>query len=148
MHDSMMKKAMMSEPEKMAKMSTLNNIKKTMSSAMMDKLKGLKKVSIMSDSPEGLQEGLHAAQKIVEGSPEEEQQESPEEEAQEPSSDEEQMADIMEKDSRGLSPEHAGEEEHLSEEDIDQEIAELQAMKEKLKQRKTVNAYNHSEESK
>lgn len=83
-------KAMMPEHEKMAKMSVLNDLKNSMSEDKMDKLHGLKKVSIMSNSPEGLEQGLSKAKELVEG----QEEGSPEEmegmeESQEMSSPEE-----------------------------------------------------------
>lgn len=139
MKDLMMKKKMMSDPEKSAKMSALEDVKRMMSDSMLGKLKG--QVSVMSDSPEGLKVGLDKAQEIIGAKV------SSESGAEPHMNDEAQMAEIMGKDNRGLGEEDADESDMLSEEDIDQEIAELQDMKAKLRQKKPVNAYNHREPS-
>lgn len=55
----------MSEVEKDAKMSVVNHMKDMASKMMGDHVKGLKKVSIASNSGEGLKEGLHKAEEIL-----------------------------------------------------------------------------------
>lgn len=99
---------MISGPERDAKMSVLHDFKDQMGGMMGDKLKGMSKVSVASDSPEGLGEGLDTAKDLVstddgsegaEGSPEEEQSEQPEdkmlEEAQSMSAEE--LDSVMQK---------------------------------------------------
>lgn len=117
MHD-MMKKLLekkmksgkkLSEPEKEAKMSVLKSLKGSMDEVLADKAHGMKKVSVMSDSAEGLKKGLEKAEDIVE-------EVSPLEAASEEMEDEE-----------------SEESEEMSSDDIDAKIAELMALKEKLK---------------
>ena len=52
------KKSDMSDVEKDAKKSVLGELRQTADDMMKDKLSGLKKVTVASDSPEGLEEGL------------------------------------------------------------------------------------------
>lgn len=62
-------KKKMSEQEQETKMKVLQDIMDHMDSMMkgdMDGAKGLKKVTVASDSPEGLKEGLKKAEEIVE----------------------------------------------------------------------------------
>lgn len=73
--NEMMKKLLMSkldqgkdlsDDESSAQLSVLKDLKGQMKGMAGDKLKGgLKKVSVMSDSPQGLQEGLDKAQEVV-----------------------------------------------------------------------------------
>lgn len=71
MHDMLKKMAKknkgrdMSPAEVEAKSSVLKHLIGDMDLMMGDKLKGLKKVSVASDSSEGLKEGLHKAQSLV-----------------------------------------------------------------------------------
>lgn len=51
--------------EKMAKMAVLQHLKKTAEDAMKEHMGGMKKVSVMSNSPEGLEEGLEHAKGMV-----------------------------------------------------------------------------------
>ena len=64
------KKGHLSPNEQNAKMSVLEDLKKQAEDAMGGKLSGLKKVSVMSDSQEGLQHGLQKAQELMHGQPE------------------------------------------------------------------------------
>lgn len=59
----------MSDMEKNAKMGVLGELRDMASGAMGDKLHNLKKVSVMSDSKEGLEKGLEKAQDIVDQAP-------------------------------------------------------------------------------
>ena len=81
------KESKMSSHEKDAKMGVLSHLRDMAQESMGSKLHGLKKVSVMSDNPEGLESGLSKAQELVkhleEGSSEEESSESPEVEASE-----------------------------------------------------------------
>ncbi len=127
----------MSDMEKDAKMGVVQAMKDMASKAMGEKLRGLKKVSVASDSPEGLSAGLDKAKELLnahvesedndamgeiegaghdlhsmgEESPEHEASESPEEEASE----------------------HGSEFDSLSEDEIDQKLQELMKMKEMKK---------------
>jgi len=60
----------MPENRKEAKMSVLNELKKLMDDKLAGDLKGLKKVTVASDSKEGLKEGLEKAEEVLEKSPE------------------------------------------------------------------------------
>lgn len=74
MHDEMLAKLLkkkksdkvMSEPEKQAKMEVLKNLDEDMAKAMSEKLAGLKKVTVASDSSEGLEQGLEKAKEMLE----------------------------------------------------------------------------------
>lgn len=57
----------LSPVESAAKHSVLNDLKGMAGKAMSDKLQGLKKVSVASDSEEGLKHGLEKAHEIVSG---------------------------------------------------------------------------------
>lgn len=123
MHDDKMMKMLkskkgkeLSAPEKQAKMSVLKDLHEMASKAMGEKLQGLKKVTVASDSKEGLEKGLEKAQELV-GGPGEESAEA-DEEAQEAS----------EEASEGEAPEA-----EMSEEELDAKLAELMALKEKMK---------------
>lgn len=69
MHDKMMKmfgkKRSLSDNEKNAKMDVMKELRDQAASAMHDKMGNMKKVSVMSDSPEGLQHGLDKAKSLV-----------------------------------------------------------------------------------
>ncbi len=56
---------MMPDHERDAKMSVLHELKKHMDGMMADKASGLKKVSVMADSPEALKEGLDKAKELI-----------------------------------------------------------------------------------
>lgn len=121
--DDMMKKLLekkmksgkkLSDSEKEAKMSVLKALKGSMDEVMADKVHGMKKVSVMSDSPEGLKEGLEKAEDIVEESEPLMKMASEDMEESDESEDSE--------DSEEMSPD-----------EIDAKIAELMALKEKMK---------------
>lgn len=99
----------LSDVQKKAKMSVVGGMKKMASEAINDRLGGLKKVTVASDSPEGLAEGLDKAEDIIEG-----------------------------EDAGGMPAPMLAEEEHDEEmpstpEEIDAKIAELQALKAQMK---------------
>ena len=104
----------MSPSHKKAKGSVLSDLMEHLGSMGLEKVKGMKKVSVASDSKEGLKEGLEKAESIVEG-----EEESPEMELGEMESE-----DDME------------ESEEKSEEELKAEIealkAQIEAMKEDL----------------
>lgn len=111
----------MSPMEAKAKLSTLKSLMKEMDGMMLDGMKNAKgmKVSVMSDSPEGLKEGLEKAEDIVEGDGEMSSNlpkmgKLMESEDEDESEDEEMMSDSEEED---------------SDEDLDAKIAELLAKK-------------------
>lgn len=107
-------KGMLSDEESSAKMSVLKNLRGQSNDSLSEKLKGAKKVSVMSDSQEGLEEGLDKAKEILHskptelGSPEEEMEKMTGYEGDDPYSD-------------------------CSEEELDEHLAKLMAKKEELK---------------
>lgn len=63
------KKREMKPSERHAKMGVLKDLKHSLADSMGDKLDGMKKVSVMSNSPEGLSAGLDKAKKMSQMSP-------------------------------------------------------------------------------
>ena len=59
------KKDGMSDNEKQAKMDAISGLRDVASNAMKHKLDGLKKVTVASDSPKGLEKGLDIAKKLA-----------------------------------------------------------------------------------
>lgn len=107
----------LSEDDIASKKEVLSDLKSQMEEQMAEGLKGmkgLKKVTVASDSPEGLKEGLEKAEEVVEKLPGEESEETESEEMEDESEDEEMS-------------------EEMSEDEIDAKLAELMAKKEKLK---------------
>lgn len=138
--------------EKDAKMSVIGHLRDLASSAMGDKLKSLNKVSVASDSDEGLKHGLAKAQEIVAGghggmqhmvddaedgedrgndlfsggeTPEHESEDTPHAEG----SEEEESEESPEEEASEEEPEDHDE---LSEDEIDQKLKELMAKKKRL----------------
>lgn len=122
----------MSDNEKEAKMGVMRSLSSDMAQMMKDKLSGLKKVSVASDSPEGLKEGLDKAKQMVEGhdvmtgKPMSGDEESPEHEMEESSEEEKSEHDGMEE---GME-EETGE---MSEDELNAKIEELMKKKASLK---------------
>lgn len=112
----------MSGMEKDAKMSVVHDMKKMAMDAMGDKLKGLKKVSVASNSPEGLQMGLDKAKELVTNHPN-----SPETDNDDSPENEEEVGETDE------SPEAAEEHGEMSEDEVDAELKRLMDLKEKMK---------------
>ena len=125
--------------EKNAKMSVLHQMKKDMEDMMGDKLKGVKKVTVASNSGEGLAEGLDKAKHLLgeHGDADEEQMEPAEEdlgedldhdhEEGEPESHLEKMSEHgFGGDASEENAEHDGEE---SDEDLDAKIEALMKKK-------------------
>lgn len=111
--------------EKNAKMNVLKDIQDMASDEMGSKLKGLKKVSVASDSKEGLQEGLDKAKELLDKNiSEQKEDESSEHESME-SESEELAEEAMESEEQP--------EEEMSLEDVEQKIQELMKKKEELK---------------
>jgi len=162
MHDKLMKmlgkKRNLSEHEKNAKMDVMKEMRDEASSAMHDKLGGLKKVSVMADSHEGLKHGLEKAHDLI-GSQDDQEQamaqggkvasddelEEMTEDAENAGADaeharEEHEGEGSEEDESEESPEHEASEspeeemsEHgMSEEEIDAQLKHLMSLKEKL----------------
>ena len=111
------KKDGMSETEKGAKTSVLSHLRDLASDAMGEKLHGLKKVTVAASDKKGLEEGLDKAKELVEKNPSDlsKAMEAGQELAEE-------------------GEEEASEMEECSPEEIDAKIAELLALKEKMKQ--------------
>lgn len=113
----------MSSMEKDAKMSVVHDMKKMAMDAMGDKLKGLKKVSVASDSPEGLKMGLEKAKELVTSHPN-----SPESDNDNSPENEEEVGETEE------SPEEEqSEDSAMSEDEVDAELKRLMDLKEKMK---------------
>lgn len=74
LHKMMAKKRDLLPHEKKAKMDVVHDLRGVASDMLGDRMEGLKKVSVMSDSPEGLEAGLHKAHEIVSGSEEHQMQ--------------------------------------------------------------------------
>ena len=84
-------------PEKLkAKAGVVKDLMGSLKELMAGDLKGLKKVTVASDSPEGLKEGLEKAEEIVDkGSPEEESEEMKEEGSESsPENEDEKIASL------------------------------------------------------
>jgi hypothetical protein len=127
MHDPMdkMKRLMerkgakeLSPMEKKARMSMVDELRKMAEGEMKDRAFG--KVTVASDSPEGLKKGLEMAKDKVEMMPE-----SAEEEMEEASEDEESEEEYSEDEDMY--------EAEMSEDEIDAKLAELMKLKEKMK---------------
>ena len=110
--------------EQKAKLDVLKDLKKQAMEMMGEKVSGLKKVTIASDSKEGLKKGLEKAEEVVDKSPEE-QEACPECEGHGCEACESEEHEASE------SPEQESSEE--SEEELDKKIKELMAKKEALK---------------
>ena len=105
----------MSDNDKKAKLAALKGAHSMASDAMKKGLSGAKKVSVMSDSPEGLKKGLDMAEKIVGEQEDEDSIEGDKmEDAQEGFEDQQEASMPMD------------------EEEIDAEIQRLMQLKEKL----------------
>ena len=105
------KKGNLAEVDQDARTAVLQSMREKAANSMGEKLKGLKKVSVASDSKPGLAEGLEKAKEMLEGeSLEHEMSESPEVEAIEEELDQKPDSE-------------------LSEEELDAKIAELVALK-------------------
>jgi hypothetical protein len=107
----------LSENELKAKMSVLEDLKSQAEDKMKEPLKNLKKVSIMSDSKEGLKQGLEKAEEMMESG-----EESPMVEAEEDSEEGEEYH---------LSDEDKMKFEAMSEDELQACINELEMIKQK-----------------
>jgi hypothetical protein len=104
----------MSGPEKSAKLRAVQDMRKMASDEMAMPLKNLKKVTVASNTPEGVQTGLEKAKEMLEGGSEE--------------TSESQHEAMMEGDEMG---EHSLEEkdpEEMSPEELEMKIAELEKL--------------------
>ena len=120
------KKKPLSDVERDAKSGVLKDLRDYASGLMKERLDGLKKVTVASDSEEGLKEGLEKAEEILETKEESSEEEDPE--------DMHRMPDgsLMPDEEMDYS-EHM---KNLSEEEIDQYLKELMALKEQLQAKK------------
>lgn len=109
------KERKMDDLEKEAKMGVVKEMRDMASSAMGEKLKGLKKVTVASDSEKGLGFGLEKAKEMLQNKSEEGEEYAEEDE--------------LENESENDSHEMA----ECSEEELDAKIKELMALKEKFK---------------
>lgn len=137
----------LSDIERDAKMSVVDAMKEMANDEMSGRLNGLKKVSVASNSPEGLEKGLDKAKELVRKGPEASLHDSDMEDLEEDAHE-----DLDHDNEEGESPEHQekvlghlpeedhemapGEEEseygHMSEDELDaklQELMKLKAMK-------------------
>jgi hypothetical protein len=112
----------MSPMEAKAKLASLKELMSEMDDMMMEDMKGKKgmaKVSVMSDSPEGLKKGLETAEGVLE-------EEESEEGMALPRFGSQEKEDMMEdEDMEDMSDES----DDMSEDDLDRKIAELMAKK-------------------
>lgn len=152
MHDKLMQKLKqkgkkLNPLEQKAKMGVIKELSDQAGSMMGDKVKSLKKVSIASDSKQGLEEGLSKAQELIHGAASHDPEKiqagaelglSSGENADEHSMEkaEELMHDDLDNDGEeGESEEHQAKvhEDCKTPEDVDAKINELMALKEKMK---------------
>ena len=115
----------MSDVAKDAKMSVVKDLQQMASDAMRTGLKGgLKKVTVASDSPEGLKAGLEKAEEIVE---KKDEMEGDEEETE------------LEEAREDLPMTQASEDDDMedcTEEELDMKLAKLMEMKKKMQEKK------------
>lgn len=133
-------KKKLSPIEMKAKTGVLEQLKKDMQDMMGEKLSGLKKVTVASNDPKGLEAGLAKAKEMIHGGAEPDshlpdqheealEDESPEEEA----SESPEMEESEHKDHMSMALGHDGEEGHESEEELDAKIQELLKKKAMMK---------------
>jgi hypothetical protein len=110
----------LSDMQKEAKMSVVKSMSDMASQAMRSGLKDgvAKKVSVMSDSDEGLKKGLEKAEEIIEQKPDIQELES-------------------EQEDEAYAESEESEEEEMSEEELDAKLQSLMALKEKLQAKKS-----------
>lgn len=108
----------MGDTEKEAKMNVVKEMRDMAASQMGEKLKGLKKVTVASDSKDGLEKGLQKAEDLLENSSED--GEEPSEENHDLMSQLENESDESEEDYADCSPE-----------ELDQKIKMLSELKQK-----------------
>jgi len=118
----------MSDAEKKAKLGVLGHMKKMAEDAMTDNLHGMKKVSVASDSKEGLEEGLEKAKEIISSKEQDEMVEDAE--------DGNQVGDDLM--AGGWDREEAeedSEDEEMSSEELERKLQKLMAMKKKMSEK-------------
>jgi len=127
---------MLSDTEKEAKMSVIKDLQDRMSDMMHDKLGGLKKVTVASNSPEGLEHGLDKANEMLGKMPSEKEEGEMVADAEDGSDrgddmlsggeDEESAEHEASESPEQESAEHEGEEDEA---DLDRRIQELMKKK-------------------
>ena len=123
----------MNPMERDAKMGVLGDIRDEMANHMSERLNGLKKVSVASDSEEGLKSGLDKAKEIVDKMP---QGEASPEEMEEAQGDE-HIKDESREESLESPEEEASEGyEDMSEEEINKKLEELMKLKKRVESKK------------
>lgn len=129
------KKKSMSPIEKDAKMSVIEAMRKMAEEAMGDKLKGLKKVTVASNSKEGLEEGLEKAKSILDPREENPGREEMEEALSEELDGDDEMDESHDHQEKtlGYSPEGSDSDEEMSEEEINEKLQQLMRLKDKMK---------------
>lgn len=110
----------LNDMEKRASLKALGDYRSEASGLMKDKMKNLKKVTVASDSKEGLEEGLEKAEDLIKGNPfassENANDNFEDRDPEEYSSDEDEMEEDCE---------------DMSEQELDQKIMELMQLKER-----------------
>lgn len=120
----------LSDTAKEAKMSVVKDMQKMAADAMRDGLKGgLKKVSVASDSPEGLKKGLEKAEELVESGLTGEEEMEEKEPGEELAEAEEEVPSVTPEGEENLD-------EECSEEELDAKLAKLMELKKKLQAKK------------
>lgn len=121
------KKSKLSPVEKDAKESVLRGLSDEMGGLMKKKLGGIKKATIMADSPEGMKKGAELVQKIAGSMPDGEEKHGMKH------SSEEEMSDESEQEGEEVAEEEEEEaSEEMSKEELLAEIERLKAKIEKL----------------
>jgi hypothetical protein len=143
MDDSMMKKIMdkkggkgskLSDTEREAKMSVLEDLRKMMEDQMGGHLDGLKKVTVASPDQHGLEKGLETAQELISHAKDSKETEMGHgAEENEPSHDE---LDESSEEEASESPEMEASEDEDDEASIDAKLAELMAKKKAMSGKK------------
>lgn len=121
----------LSDMEKKASMNVLNDFRGEAQKLMKDKMNGLKKVTVASDSSLGLKKGLEKAEDLLKGS-----DKWSSEQANENFEDREDHPEMDDAEEYGHEMEEEmedGEECDMSEDEINKKIMELMAMKKKAK---------------
>lgn len=125
------KKEDMSDTEKSAKMGVLEDLKNQASEEMGKRLKGLKKVTVASDSKEGLQAGLNKAEDILENEVEGEEDLGDESESGPRDDANDKHMEAVEE---GAGTAYGQDDlEGLSEEEVDAKLEKLMKMRDKFK---------------
>jgi hypothetical protein len=123
----------LSPMEKKGKEDTLQSLIEDMMGMDGDKVKGLKKVTVASNSPKGLEKGLDKAKEIVGNAPLSEEMMSDEEMPEGEEMMEEEMPEGESEESSEMESEEAEDESLDTEEELEAEIEKLKEKLAKLK---------------